>query len=105
MCIAYLLHVRDESGTERTLTFPSALLRALALIAIASSPSAYRLEDVPVCPTCGDVLTDRTTRDGRPSYCDTCDTEVDDPDDDDDDRDELCGSTCGTACGDCGRCS
>lgn len=28
------------------------------------------------CPTCDDVLTDRTVTDGRPSYCDRCDTEV-----------------------------
>lgn len=28
-----------------------------------------------------------------------------DVDDDDDDRDELLGSTCGAACGHCGRCS
>jgi hypothetical protein len=30
----------------------------------------------PTCPECGDVLTDRVERDGRPSYCDTCDREV-----------------------------
>jgi hypothetical protein len=46
MCIAYRLHVREESGTEQTLTFPSALLRSLALIAIANSPNSFRLEDV-----------------------------------------------------------
>lgn len=28
------------------------------------------------CPDCGAQLTDRTTLDGKPSYCDVCDCEV-----------------------------
>ena len=32
--------------------------------------------EAPICPGCGSTLTDRTTVDGRPSYCDVCDREV-----------------------------
>lgn len=35
-----------------------------------------RPEDVPTCPECTSVLTDRTTINGAPSYCDECDREV-----------------------------
>jgi hypothetical protein len=35
-----------------------------------------RNADAPRCPDCGDTLTDRTTTNDHPSYCDTCDCEV-----------------------------
>lgn len=34
------------------------------------------LSTAPTCPECGDTLTDRTTTDNLPSYCDSCDREV-----------------------------
>jgi len=88
----YRLYVRQASGVEQLLSFTTASSRGLALIALVKQPVDLRTEDVPADldahdgPACG------------PSCFHPYLT-------DDDDREELSGSTCGAACGYCGRCS